>query len=67
MKCAVCEDREMQYVCHHCGKPICGDSKCSHTITDPVFSTDEKPIAARHCLHCLEDFHPAEAKNRANK
>jgi hypothetical protein len=40
LKCAICgRDKNVDVVCHHCGKPLCDDGQCRFLIPDdPVFT-----------------------------
>lgn len=57
-ECADCGDRqEMDFVCHHCGKAVCGNHGIK--IRDNAFVEDvngDLPYAA-HCQSCLALHH----------
>lgn len=73
MKCTVCEENEVEVVCHHCGRPLCTQPSCDHIIIDPVFNDSTGlPYGlgnerAHHCIKCLENYHPSEYKVKASR
>lgn len=40
---------EAEYVCHHCGRPLCSGPNCCQWVWDPAFAG--LPIA-HHCPEC---------------
>ncbi len=67
-RCEECRKTEPEIkvvaVCHHCGKPLCGDDAIG--LRDPAFAAKagQSPPAAAHCPPCREQYHsrikPAE-------
>jgi hypothetical protein len=62
-ECAECnvQDRKknrIDGVCHHCGKPLCGDDQV--LIPDDAFAalSGEASQAAVHCRACRRQHHP---------
>ncbi len=56
-ECADCRQKEMVAICHHCGKPVCGEH--SSEITDDAFAASEplRSRAAVHCQECRSKYH----------
>jgi hypothetical protein len=62
--CAECRETEgndkifVNAVCHHCGKPLCGNDR--FRILDEVFSEVEGKVSrmAVHCKTCKQKYHP---------
>jgi hypothetical protein len=64
-ECAECLRNQMTTVCHHCGKPLCGEHVV--VIVDDALSGDEGTVTtrahtlsgrARHCADCQKQHHP---------
>jgi hypothetical protein len=67
LECANCGSTEnVDAVCHHCGKPLCGDlENCRCEIEDSAFgSTPVSPVVAFHCRECWQVHHPGTRPRR---
>jgi hypothetical protein len=68
LECASCGSGEkVDAVCHHCGKPLCGDrDSCRFEIQDSAFgSAPASPVVAVHCRECWQTFHPGTRPHRS--
>lgn len=68
-ECSRAEDDDVRvsWVCHHCGKPLCGE----HTLllNDGAFSSPSHVLgmSAAHCHECRDAHHPLHVLTRRGR
>ena len=60
LRCAYCNNSDVEFVCHHCGKPLCKKNlQCRVEISDSAFGASSgSSVVAVHCRECWQRFHP---------
>lgn len=54
--------RSVQYICCHCGIPICQGRNCCRVIEEPNYHSVGASADMAHCVNCYESFHSQKKK-----